>query len=273
VWTDDAGNGTERLSVFRGGQGPEVVLADSITGFILDPAQTKAFVGLPSGFDQLVDIATGAMTFVDNGVRQAFFDPTGTTLFYSDFKRELKRTPVAAPAPVVLVASQVDEVVAISPDSTHVVTLHAVATDAGQDLVYSVSRADVPSQPVELFTFIGGGSGGDYFTADSTHVVVSGQVTNTLSLLSSALDGTSMQTLSTDQGVRFVSTTGPYTLFFDYGQSELVYADTTDGTKSVVTSTQSGNFLLTPDRQTIVYSNELGVAFGHLLTVPLPAHP
>ena len=214
-----------------------VLKANAADTFSVDKAGAKVFVADAMGKGSVVSTAGMPEVAIDTNVSDGYITGDGSTVIYRTLGNALKRASVSAmPGPVVLVAKNVNQLQALSPDEKWVLFTNTTDNNTGfYDLF--LSSATTPGAPVTLVANPAGSLiGADPFTADNSRAVFFGEVdANTLAgtLIAQPVSGGMMAMLGAKAWTEFAAK-GTTVVFGDHyraaamqrGRVDVFVADT-----------------------------------------------
>ncbi len=263
---------------------PTLIANDALCAIAVDPSGAQVLVSTSAGLAAHAVAAPTTPTLLDaKGVWGEFAAGAdgGLDVVYTDRTSELKRVSAAGTGtPLVLVASGLSAVAALSPDSNWALatnlsqtTMTGVTTDL---YLASATKAGAATTLVATPT---AAPVGDWFTVDSTHALYGAGVTSDAGVPTSgfyvaATSGGAPSQLSTNVGFAFATSGGKivFNANDDQGGYDLFAADTTQSAPpTLLVSVADEAFFLTAAKDMIVYTwSFTGDATDGLYVMPVP---
>jgi hypothetical protein len=290
-----------------GGGGPGFTVATftgaSFTQAVLSANADFSFAANPSGGPVLVSGPAGLVAYPITGGTGTPIDGTavggsgigvlgqgglltkdGNNVVYAVAGGLLRRSPVSAPAPVTLVPSGINGVLALSPDESWALSFQSQILDMSTGTYLSdvyLASASTPGAASPLLTVTSGAVYGSAFTADSKYALFFSGNSNFVGDFVVAAAGASSTPKTVAQNAWLVAaTTGSKVILGDSysmsggvnGTVDLESVDVSNPTgKTTIVAQADANFALTPASDKLVYTYGCGQgANAGVWVMPVP---
>ena len=270
-----------KVDLVSGVQDINLVAADYIFHFNVDTAGQTVYAALaaPPMNGEVINAASKAVTHVDTGASEGLFDSLGADVVYASTSGALKRSPVAVPVPVQLVASGAAGLIGLSPDdgtvayfSQGTTTATSITTD------FRLASAKIPSAGFAVDATVDAFAFRDVFTPDSKYAVFqTGSNANTgIGTLKAASTLTGTATTISATNWEWMALSGSLGLIDDnaavvgtriVADVRIIDMSGVAAPKTVVAQAYGG-FLLSTDHKTVVYGTTSAPAGVYAVALP-----
>jgi hypothetical protein len=274
----DAGAAPATLSLVDPATGMATTLASGLVPFVAvnKPGTHALAVTTTSNILSVITLAGGTPVVIEPGVavREARFNAAGDEVFYVTQAGALKRTPIAAPAPMTLGGTGVRGIDDISPDEKFLAYHKLVDGDGVGDLFLAPTTP--PGTPVtiaagEVAVF------GDVFTTDSSRLLYYSDLDSSLAGTLNAhpvAGGAEIKISNSKVWVSFSTASGKvvyndnWKRVMQAGRADIKVADGTGGT-NLISIQAEDSIRLNADRTKVVYMYRVDSSKTGLYAAPV----